>query len=103
MTTYVRVARTADVPPCRMIRAEVNGDPILVANLDNRFFAVSDTCSHEDASLVTGALQGEFVRCPLHGSRFSVKTGEVQEEPAEENLTVYPVRVEDGDILIGSP
>jgi 3-phenylpropionate/trans-cinnamate dioxygenase ferredoxin subunit len=63
--------------------------------------AVDDTCTHEEASLSTGVLRGELVKCPLHGSRFSVCTGEVLEDPAEENLRTYPVRLEGGHILIG--
>jgi nitrite reductase/ring-hydroxylating ferredoxin subunit len=45
-------------------------------------------------------LKGELVKCPLHGSRFNVCTGEALEEPAEEDLRTYPVRLEGGCILI---
>ena len=47
-----------------------------------------------------GCLEGELVKCTLHGSRFSVRTGEPQEEPAEEPLRTYPVRVEGIDVLV---
>jgi nitrite reductase/ring-hydroxylating ferredoxin subunit len=32
-----------------------------------------------------------------------VCSGEVLEEPAEDNLRTYPVRLEDGRILLGLP
>jgi nitrite reductase/ring-hydroxylating ferredoxin subunit len=64
---------------------------------------LDETCTHEEASLSTGVLQGELVKCPLHGSRFSVCTGKALEEPAEEDLRTYPVRLEGGRILIGLP
>ena len=48
-------------------------------------------------------LRGELVKCPLHGSRFNVCTGAALEEPAEENLRTYPVRLEGGRILVGVP
>jgi 3-phenylpropionate/trans-cinnamate dioxygenase ferredoxin subunit len=83
-----------------MKRIDVNGQRILLANIDGRFYATADTCTHEDASLSTGSLKGELVKCPLHGSRFNVRTGEALEEPAEENLRTYAVRVEGGSILI---
>ncbi len=83
-----------------MKRIDINGRRILLANVDGRFYAAADTCTHEDASLSTGLLQGAFVKCPLHGSRFNVCTGEVLEEPAEENLKTYPVQVEGDSILV---
>jgi len=86
-----------------MKRIEIRGRRILLANVDGHICAVDDTCTHEEASLSTGVLKGELVKCPLHGSRFNVCTGEALEEPAEENLRTYPVRREDGRILIGFP
>ena len=86
-----------------MKRIDVRGRRILLANVDGRICAVDDTCTHEDASLSTGVLKGELVKCPLHGSRFNVCTGKAQEEPAEEDLTAYPVRLEGERILVGLP
>ncbi len=45
--------------------------------------------------------RAKLVKCPLHGSRFNVCTGKALEEPAEENLRTYPVRLEGGRILVG--
>jgi len=86
-----------------MKRVDVRGRRILLANVEGRFCAVDDTCTHEEASLSTGVLKGDLVKCPLHGSRFNVCTGKVLEEPAEENLRTYPLRLESGRILVGLP
>lgn len=83
-----------------MKRIDVGGRRILLANVEGRFYAADDACTHEEASLSKGFLKGELVKCPLHGSRFNVRTGEALEEPAEENLKTYPVRLKDGCILI---
>ena len=84
-----------------MKRVDIDGRRMLLANVNGRFCATDDTCTHEDASLSTGSLRGELVKCPLHGSRFNVCTGEALEEPAEQNLKTYPIRVEGDNILIG--
>jgi len=84
-----------------MRRVDLRGRRILLVNVAGRICAVDDTCTHEDASLSTGVLKGELVRCPLHGSRFNVCTGKVLEEPAEADLRTYPVRLEGGRILVG--
>ena len=73
---------------------------ILLANVDGRYYATDDTCTHEDASLSAGSLRGALVKCPLHGSRFDVRTGRAMEEPAEEDLKTYAVRLEGDSILI---
>jgi len=101
--TYLEAARAGELAPGRMKRVDLAGRRILLANVNGRLFAVDDTCTHEEASLSTGVLKGEFVKCPLHNSRFNVCTGEALEEPAEDNLRVYPVREEGGRVLVGIP
>jgi 3-phenylpropionate/trans-cinnamate dioxygenase ferredoxin subunit len=53
--------------------------------------------------LSRGLLYEHEVACPLHGATFDVRTGEVITPPAMEALTVYPVKIEGDDILIGTP
>lgn len=87
--------------PGRMVRIEAFGERVMIANVEGAFFAVSDTCTHEDASLSHGALKSDLtVACPLHGSRFCLKTGAALDEPAEEPLTVYRAELVDGDLLL---
>lgn len=100
---FVEIAKAGELREGTMKRFDVAGRRILLANVAGRLCAVDDTCTHEDASLSTGVLKGELVKCPLHNSRFNVCTGEALEEPAEENLRTYPVREEGGRILIGVP
>ena len=95
---FEEVARLADVPPGKTLRVMVGGRAILLANVEGTVYAVDDLCTHEDSSLSLGCLKGEFVSCTLHGSRFSVRTGEPQEPPATEPLRTYPVRVR-GEIV----
>jgi 3-phenylpropionate/trans-cinnamate dioxygenase ferredoxin subunit len=97
---YISVARTDDLPPGKMICVDVAGKRVLVANVDGVYYATDDTCTHEDASLSSGSLNGELVKCPLHGSRFSLRTGEPMEDPAEEPLRCFQVQVRDGDVLV---
>jgi 3-phenylpropionate/trans-cinnamate dioxygenase ferredoxin subunit len=99
---YVRVARRADVPPGSMIRVEAGGRPIALANVAGEFYAIDDTCSHEEASLSEGGLAGEVVVCPRHGARFNVKTGRVLSLPAVRSVATYAVKVEGDDVLVAT-
>lgn len=101
--TFVEIARAGELHEGTMRRCDVGGRRILLANVGGRLYAVDDTCTHEEASLAAGVLKGELVKCPLHGSRFNVRTGEALEEPAEEPLRTYPVREEGERILVGVP
>ncbi|MEO8134225.1 MAG: non-heme iron oxygenase ferredoxin subunit [Betaproteobacteria bacterium] len=97
---FVKVAELEGLQPGSMQRVKIGEHRILLANVGGRIHAADDTCTHEDASLSTGSLDGEWVKCPLHGSRFNVRTGQVVDEPAEANLRTYAVRVEDGSICV---
>jgi len=83
-----------------MRRYDLEEHRILVANVEGTPLAVADTCTHEDASLSMGALQGDKVKCPLHGSRFCLRDGRALDEPAEVDLQRYPVRFTDGRLEI---
>lgn len=92
MAEFKTVANTADVAPGAMKRIELEGQEVLLANVDGAFHAVSDRCGHMSASLAAGALHGTEVACKFHGAKFSVVTGEVIAAPTEqamEQLTGY--------------
>jgi 3-phenylpropionate/trans-cinnamate dioxygenase ferredoxin component len=69
------VAKVGDVPPGKMVGAVANGQKILVANIDGHFFAMRSVCNHMGGPLEKGTLEGNVVTCPLHGSKWDVKTG----------------------------
>ena len=98
---FHKVGSLSELASGEMVRVEIGGRRILLAHVNGRIYATDDTCTHEEASLATGSLRGEIVKCPLHGSRFNVCTGQVLDDPATQNLTTYPVRVKGEDILIG--
>ncbi len=89
-----------DLPVGRMLRVFLDGEPVLLANVEGTVFAVGDRCTHEDASLFKGRLSGTCVRCPLHGSRFDLRTGEPLEEPAVDPVPIYQVRIDKDAIFL---
>lgn len=97
---FIKAAGLKEVPPGKMYRAELHGKAILLANVNGTVYAVDDMCSHEDASLYLGALKGDCVKCPLHGSRFDLKTGEPLDDPADESIRTYEVKLSGEDILV---
>ena len=97
---FVDVASTDDLAPGQMACLSAGSETVLLCNVAGRFHAVASMCSHEDYPLCIGALQGATVKCSLHGSRFDLCSGEPLDEPADEPIRVYPVRVERGRVLV---
>lgn len=102
---WIKVADLEDVVRNRTQKlCFPNRPPILLAYVNNTVYAVDDTCTHEDSSLSLGCLRGELVKCTLHGSWFSVITGEPNEEPADEPLQTYRVEIrESGEVWLELP
>ena len=89
----------ADLPVGESIR--IPGETaIAVFNADGELYAIDDTCSHQDASLSEGWLEGCFVECPLHAASFDLRTGVPTCLPAKKAVRTYPVVVEDGMIYV---
>lgn len=97
---FVKIATLDEVQPGKMLCVQLNNKNILLANDANTIYASDEMCTHEDASLCLGSLKGHLLKCPLHGSRFDLKTGQPLEDPADEPLQVYPVKIVGNNILI---
>jgi len=74
--------------------------PIAVFNSDGVLYAIDDTCTHQDASLSEGWLEGCFVECPLHAASFDLRTGAPTCLPAKRPVKTYPVVVKDGEVYV---
>jgi nitrite reductase/ring-hydroxylating ferredoxin subunit len=83
-TNYVKVAIKSEIPVGKMKHIEVNRKEIMIANVEGKFYAVSDRCGHENARLSTGTLTNTIVICPFHYARFDVTTGKVVSGPVLE-------------------
>jgi len=99
-SAWMDIGTIEDLPSGTMKRYDLGRRRILVANVEGTPLAVADTCTHEDASLSMGALQGDKVKCPLHGSRFCLRDGQALDEPAEVDLECYTVRRNNGRLEI---
>jgi 3-phenylpropionate/trans-cinnamate dioxygenase ferredoxin component len=95
----VRVCAIDDLPAGDAVRIMADV-PIAVFNADGEFFAIDDTCTHQDASLADGWLEDCTVECPLHASRFDLRTGKPTAPPAKNPVRTYPVEVRDGVIYV---
>jgi len=98
--SYRFAAKLEQVGQGKMFRVQLEGKLLLLANVDGTIHACDEMCTHEEVSLSLGALQGNCLKCSLHGSRFDLLTGKALDEPADEDLRIYPVKIEGDSILV---
>jgi len=63
---------------------------------DTEYTALLMRCTHQGAEL---QVFGDRLECPAHGSQFSNK-GQVKNGPADTNLRIFPVTIENNQLLI---
>jgi 3-phenylpropionate/trans-cinnamate dioxygenase ferredoxin subunit len=101
--TLVRLCRADDIPMNEARRFDVNGTPIAVFHLPAGFFAIGDTCSHEESSLSEGFIDDDMVECPKHGAQFEIETGKNRSLPATRPVPSYRVVVQDDEVYVEAP
>jgi len=98
--TFIRVAAFDEIPDDALLARDIDGEPVALLKREGQIFAFSDVCTHERTRLSEGFLDDAVIECPRHGARFDVRTGAVLSLPAVAPLRTYPVRVEDGNVLV---
>lgn len=95
-----RVAATSDVPAGEVRVFSVDGKSIALANLDGRFYAVDNVCTHDNGPLGEGYLEDTQIECPRHGAKFDLATGQVRALPAVRPVNTYPVQVNGDEVSV---
>ncbi|MBT3239274.1 MAG: non-heme iron oxygenase ferredoxin subunit [Chloroflexi bacterium] len=101
---YVEVAELSEIPNGERLFIEIDEFNLVVFNIADKIFAISDTCSHDDNPLGDGEVNDDLeVICPRHGARFDIKNGKAVSMPATVDIPAFPVRIVDGKVEIGLP
>jgi nitrite reductase/ring-hydroxylating ferredoxin subunit len=99
--TWTEVAKAADVPEQGTLPVNLAGEPVCLYKIDGEIYATHDTCTHGHASLADGfIMEGSLIECPLHQGTFEISTGRAVGLPCTEDIRVYPVRIENGAVLL---
>ena len=86
-------------------RFELGRLKLAVVRIDDDWYAIGDTCTHQNISLAEGEVHPENreIECWKHGSCFSLETGEPSSLPATRAEPVYDIRIDDQDVLVVLP
>ncbi len=100
MSNWHDVAAESDAFEGAGFAVMAGGREVAVFLVDGVFYAVDNQCSHGDARLCEGFLEGHEVECPFHQGRFDLKTGQATCEPAVDPIKSWPVKIEGGRVWV---
>jgi nitrite reductase/ring-hydroxylating ferredoxin subunit len=104
MTEWVRVAAKSDVKEGACLGKRVGKLEVAIYHMPGgEFRATENVCSHEYALLTEGWMENGCIECPLHAAQFDIRTGKAMSAPADENIAVYPVKLEGEDVMVELP
>jgi nitrite reductase/ring-hydroxylating ferredoxin subunit len=101
---FVRALAKSELQPGQGKQVVLDGRKVAIFNVNGRYHAVDDVCTHDEASLSEGSAYAEgcrcVVECPWHGSRFDLANGEALTLPAVRPVKAYLVREVDGALEV---
>ena len=97
---FVPVLAETELPENELKRVTANRMPVLLMRRGERIYAIGETCAHLGGPLSEGKLEDTSVRCPWHGSCFSLEDGRVLEGPSVHAQPVLDVRIHNGQIEV---
>ena len=99
-TDFVKAVLLSDVPPGAPVAVTVQGTRLALYNLNGDIFATDELCTHAEASLCEGDIEGCTIVCPLHFGSFDIPTGQAIDPPACDDLKTYETKVEGDEIWV---
>ncbi|GAB4314797.1 MAG: non-heme iron oxygenase ferredoxin subunit [Candidatus Zixiibacteriota bacterium] len=97
---FVTVAKTSDIPEGEARVVDLGGARLALCQVEGKFYAIDDTCTHDNGPLGAGTLDGHAIICPRHGAKFDVRDGRVLQMPAAFPVRAYNTRVVGDEIQV---
>jgi nitrite reductase/ring-hydroxylating ferredoxin subunit len=98
---WIRIASVGEVREAGgLLGRVIRGVPLAVYEVSGAWFVTSSVCTHGEANLSDGYLEGFVIECPIHQGQFDVRTGEAIRPPCTEPLRTFAIRREGEDLLV---
>jgi nitrite reductase/ring-hydroxylating ferredoxin subunit len=99
MSWYAAVSAEA-VGEGEVVGVTLANQSIAICRVGGALYALDNVCTHQFALLSDGFVEDGCLECPLHQGRFDVKTGQPMAPPVTAPVRTYPVKIEDGRVLV---
>ena len=97
---WTDAAAVSDVPEGDVIGVKVAGRDIALYEVEGAIYATDNVCTHGQARMSDGFLEGREIECPLHQGKFDVCTGQALCAPLTENIRTYPVKIDNLRVML---
>jgi naphthalene 1,2-dioxygenase ferredoxin component len=91
---WVDALSADELPTDDVIGVAVGGRDIAIYTVGGAVYATDNICTHGQARLCDGFLEGHEIECPLHQGKFDVRDGRTTCAPVTEPLRSYPIKVD---------
>lgn len=93
-------AKTSVLAGRDVIGVVCEGRALALYRLNGDYFATSDVCPHQGASLSDGCVVEGYIECPLHYALFDIRTGAADGGVTTTSVRTFATRVEGDDIHV---
>jgi naphthalene 1,2-dioxygenase system ferredoxin subunit len=100
MSNWIDALSAAELPADDVIGVFAGGRDIAIYTVGDEVYATDNMCTHGQARLCDGFLDGYEIECPLHQGRFDVRSGRPACQPVTEAVRSYPVRIDGRRVFI---
>lgn len=97
---WIDVAASGTLPEGDVIGVDVGGKSIALYQIDGEVYATDNICTHGNARLCDGFIEGHEIECPLHQGKFDIRTGKALCAPLIDDIKTYPVRIEGNRVFV---
>jgi naphthalene 1,2-dioxygenase system ferredoxin subunit len=97
---WIDVTATEDVPEDDVIGVDIAGKSIALYRVEGEVFATDNLCTHGNARLCDGFLEGHEIECPLHQGKFDIRNGKAMCAPLTEDVKTYPIKIEGDRVFV---
>jgi naphthalene 1,2-dioxygenase system ferredoxin subunit len=99
-TNWIDALSADDLPSDDAIGLVVGGRDIALYTVGEAVYVTDNICTHGQARLCDGFLEGHEIECPLHQGKFDVRDGKPLCEPATDALRSYPVKIKGSRVFL---
>ncbi len=97
---WVEVTAAEAVPEDDVIGIDIAGKSLALYQVDGEIYATDNICTHGNARLCDGFLDGHEIECPLHQGKFDIRSGKAMCAPLTDDIRTYPVKIDGNRVFV---
>lgn len=97
---WTDVTSVEDVPKDDVVGIDIAGKSIALYQVEGKIYVTDNICTHGNARLCDGFLEGHEIECPLHQGKFDIRNGKAMCEPLTDDVRTYPVKIDGNRVFV---